>query len=100
VEKSSSAIVFPTLTHTNYSEWALVMRVNLQAAELWDAIKFGTDDYHEDRSALAALLRAVPEEMQVGLTCKETTMEAWEAIRAVRMLGRSHQGGHIGQALP
>jgi hypothetical protein len=29
VEKSSAAIVYPTLTHTNYSKWALVMRVNL-----------------------------------------------------------------------
>jgi hypothetical protein len=29
IEKSSAAIVYPVLTRTNYSEWALVMRVNL-----------------------------------------------------------------------
>jgi hypothetical protein len=34
VEKSSSNIVYPTLTHTNYIEWLLVMKVNLQAAGL------------------------------------------------------------------
>jgi hypothetical protein len=39
------------------------MQVNLHAARLWDAIELDIDDYHEDRSALAALLRVVPEEM-------------------------------------
>jgi hypothetical protein len=35
IEKSSSAdIVYPTLTRTNYTEWSLVMKVNLQAAGL------------------------------------------------------------------
>jgi hypothetical protein len=88
IEKSSAAIVYPVLTRTNYSEWELVMRVNLQAVGLWDAIELGTDDdYREDRSALAALLCAVPEEMQAGLACKESAADAWEAIRAIRMGG-------------
>jgi hypothetical protein len=35
IEKSSSAdIVYPTLMRTNYTEWSLVMKVNLQAAGL------------------------------------------------------------------
>jgi hypothetical protein len=76
IEKSSAGKVFPTLTRTNYSEWLLVMHVNLQAAGFSDAIKYGTGDYREDRSALAALLRAGPEEMQAGLACKETTTDA------------------------
>jgi hypothetical protein len=87
VEKSSAGIVFLTLTRTNYAEWSLVMRVNLQAAGLWDAIEYGTADYREDHSALAALLRAVPEDMQAGLACKEIASDAWEAIWTVRMGG-------------
>jgi hypothetical protein len=63
------------------------MRGNLQATGLWDAIKHETDDYHEDRNVLAAMLRAVPEDMQVGLAQKESAADAWEAIRAVRMSG-------------
>jgi hypothetical protein len=49
-------IVFPTLMHTNYTEWSLVIRINLQAAGLWDAIDYGTADYQEDHSALFVLL--------------------------------------------
>jgi hypothetical protein len=61
------------------------MRVNLQTVGLSDAIEFGTEDYHEDQSALAALLHIVSEEMQAGLTQKESTAYAWEAIRVVRI---------------
>jgi hypothetical protein len=69
----------------NYSEWALVMHVNLQTVGLWDAINKGSSDYRDDRNALAALLWAVPPEMQAGLAVKETTKEAWEAIRSIRV---------------
>jgi hypothetical protein len=48
------------LTRSNYTEWSLVMMVNLQAAGLWDVVESGIGDYREDRSALAAILHAVP----------------------------------------
>ena len=34
----SSNIVYPTLTATNYIEWALVMKINLRAQGLWEAV--------------------------------------------------------------
>jgi hypothetical protein len=87
IEKSVMEITYPVLTRTNYSEWSLVMRVNLQAASLWDGIEDDTTDYREDRNALAALLRAVLEEMQVRLARNESASDAWEAIRAMHMGG-------------
>jgi hypothetical protein len=33
-EKSPANIVYPTLTKMNYTEWSLVMKVNLQAVGL------------------------------------------------------------------
>jgi hypothetical protein len=77
--------VYPTLTRTNYTEWSLVMKVNLQAAGLWDVIESGVGDYHDDRTALAAILRAVPPKMQAGLAVKPTASDTWEAIRQVRV---------------
>jgi hypothetical protein len=82
VEKANASIVYPILTRTNYLEWALVMRVNLQAADLWDAINKGSGDYCDDWNALAALLWAVPPEMQAWLVVKEMVKEAWEAIHS------------------
>jgi hypothetical protein len=51
------------------------MKVNLQAAELWDVIESGDGDFPTDRKALAALLRAVPQEMRAGLAVKETARD-------------------------
>jgi hypothetical protein len=65
------------LTRTNYTEWSSVMRVNLQAAGLWEAVHYDNVEYRDDRHALAALLRAVPAEMQAGLANKESAREAW-----------------------
>jgi hypothetical protein len=64
------------LTYTNYSEWSLDMRVNLQVVRLWEAIEHGTNDYREECTALAALLRAIPKEMQAGVAHKDSTSES------------------------
>ena len=60
--------VFPTLTWSNYGSWSLLMRAILQTRGLWDAVTTGIADYHDDRTALEAVLRAVPEEMLAVLS--------------------------------
>jgi hypothetical protein len=70
------------LTKTNYVEWATVMRVRLQVRHMWEALRYGNDDYYEDRRALDALIAAVPPEMQFSLSKKRTAKEAWDAIAA------------------
>jgi hypothetical protein len=52
------------------------MKVNLQAAGLWDVIESGDGDYCDDRTALTSILCAVPLEMQAGLAVKSTATEA------------------------
>ncbi|BAH92561.1 Os04g0279001 [Oryza sativa Japonica Group] len=39
---------WPTLTKTNYIEWAAVMRVRLQVWHMWEAVRYGDVDYNED----------------------------------------------------
>jgi hypothetical protein len=58
---------WPTLTKTNYVEWAVVMRVRLQVRHIWEAVQYDDVDYYEDRRALDALIAAVPSEMQFSL---------------------------------
>ena len=81
---------WPTLTKSNYVEWAAVMRVRLQVRHMWDAdqyddVDYDDVDYDEDRRALDALIAAVPPEMQFSLSQKETAKEAWNAIAAARI---------------
>jgi hypothetical protein len=81
-----NSIVYPTLTATNYIEWALVMKINLRAQGLWEAVSgMGVAGDREDMAALSALLRAVPPEMVPVLAVKDTAADAWEAIKLMRM---------------
>jgi hypothetical protein len=76
---------WPTLTKTNYVEWAAIMRIRLQVRHMWEAIQYGDVDYDEDRQALDALVVAVPPEMRFSLSQKEAAKEAWDAIAAARI---------------
>jgi hypothetical protein len=67
---------WPTLTKTNYVEWATVMRVRLHVRHMWEPVRYGDVDYYEDRWALDALIAAVPPEMQFSLSKKQTAKEA------------------------
>lgn len=56
--------MYPILTKTNYNDWALLMKIKMQAWCLWRAIDPGEDvSESEDRMALDALCTAVPPEM-------------------------------------
>jgi hypothetical protein len=71
------------LTVTNYFEWVLIMKVNMEAQGVWDAVK-GAGSLSEDRTTLVAILRALPSEMHSTLAVKVTAKEAWDAIKSMR----------------
>jgi hypothetical protein len=69
-------VQYPTRPRTNYNEWSLLMKVNMQAQGQWQAVEPEEEEiveYREDRLALAAILRAVPPEMIASLATKCTT---------------------------
>uniref|UniRef100_A0ACD5V9N0 Uncharacterized protein n=1 Tax=Avena sativa TaxID=4498 RepID=A0ACD5V9N0_AVESA len=74
---------YPVLTRTNYPEWAMVMRVQLQAQHLWYVIELGAEEEGDDRAALSALLRAVPPELVRTLAVKDCAKTAWETIKTM-----------------
>ena len=85
IRQVSPGTVFPMLTKTNYSDWALLMKVKLIARLLWTTIEKGGLKPHEDMQALDALYSAVPPEMWPVIADKETAKEAWEAIATMRI---------------
>jgi hypothetical protein len=69
------------LTKTNYTDWAALMRVMLQGRHLWEAISIGAVDYTDDRNALEALCKAVPEELRGSIANKTTAKAAWDSLK-------------------
>ena len=66
-----SSTSWPTLTRTNYDEWAVTMKVKLRARRLWNAIDKGTDVEEDDMSALEAIIAAMPAEYRESLWGEE-----------------------------
>jgi hypothetical protein len=38
-----SNLMWPMLTRTNYVEWAMLMQINFEALEIWEAIDHGAN---------------------------------------------------------
>jgi hypothetical protein len=76
---------YPLLTKTNYNQWALLMRIKLEARGLWGAVDPGGAGFHTDRLALDAIYSVVPLEMIITLTTKDSASEAWESIKTMRI---------------
>jgi hypothetical protein len=85
IVKEGGSVSYPTLTRSNYSDWAVLMRVNLQAQGLWDAVDTSDVPYQEDRQALSAILRAVPAEIVRPLAEKDSAKDAWDALKSMRV---------------
>ena len=83
---SGSTLLWPMLTRTNYTEWAMLMQCNYEAMEIWEAIEPGTNVKRpQDRQAMSALLRSVPKEMWTTLGAKKSVKEAWEVVKTMRL---------------
>jgi hypothetical protein len=76
VREVGGGTAFPVLTKTNYSDWAMLMKVKLRARGLWVAVDKGGVDPQEDMMALDALVSAVPPEMVATVVDKGSTKEA------------------------
>jgi hypothetical protein len=87
VERVASAgpTNYPILTKSNYNQWALLMRIKLEARGLWGAVDLGGTDFQVDRMVLNTICSVVPPEMITALATKESASEAWESIRTMHV---------------
>ncbi|XP_074342858.1 uncharacterized protein LOC141680565 [Apium graveolens] len=81
----SIGLTYPVLAKSNYTSWALKMKVFMQAQGVWTAMepsdaKAPLDD-KIDKVALAMIYQGIPEDMLLSIADKKTAKEGWEAIR-------------------
>ena len=83
-------VQYPMLTDTNYSLWAIKMKVLMKALRVWSAID-GSGEYDQaaDEGAFAELSQSVPDHVMLQVADCDTAQEAWEMIRCARV-GEDH----------
>ncbi|XP_074346212.1 uncharacterized protein LOC141684982 [Apium graveolens] len=61
---------YPLLTKTNYTAWALKMRVFMQARRVWDAVEPKNPE-------------GVPEDVMLSISEKHASKDAWKAVKTM-----------------
>lgn len=91
VKDGGDPVNYPLLTKTNYNDWALLMKIKLQARNLWAAVEPDGMEvvFHEDQMALDAICSAVPPEMIGTLATKASARAACDCIKTMRV-GNDH----------
>jgi hypothetical protein len=74
------------LTETNYSLWAVKMKIIMRPLGVWSAVE-GDGEYDEqkDEGAFAAISQSVPDSVMMAIAEYDTAREAWGAIRRMRV---------------
>ncbi|KAL8107150.1 hypothetical protein AgCh_023812 [Apium graveolens] len=86
-KESSFGLSYPILTKTNYTAWALKMKVFIQAHGVWEAIEpkdpKGVVEDKIDKRALAVIYQGVAEDVLLSLAEKKSSKDAWIAIKTM-----------------
>jgi hypothetical protein len=88
VKDRGGPVNYALLTKTNYNDWALLMKIKLQAHNLWATVEPDGVEvaFHEDRMVLDAICSAVPPEMIGILATKASARAAWDCIKTMRVV--------------
>lgn len=86
-KNGSIGLSYLMLDRSNYTAWALKMKVFIKAQGAWNAIepkdpKAVVDD-KTDKVALAMIYQGISKEILLSLADKDTAKEAWETIKTL-----------------
>lgn len=81
-----SWIKSPILTATNYTVWAMRMKILFKVHEVWDIIEIEAVDQKKINMAMALLFQSIPEVLILQVGELDTAKKVWEAIKT-RHLG-------------
>lgn len=83
----SFGLTYPMLAKSNYTVWALKMKVFMKAQGVWNAVEpsdaKAVIDEKTDKVALAMIYQGIPEEMLLSISEKKTAKEGWEALKVM-----------------
>ncbi|XP_076894174.1 uncharacterized protein LOC143546377 [Bidens hawaiensis] len=85
-ENEPSSVQCPMLTATNYTVWAMGIKVVLRVHKVWDTINSGVPDEHKNDMAMALLFQSIPETLIMQIGDQETAKAMWDSIKT-RHLG-------------
>ena len=81
-EGVSGTVVCPMLTSTNYTVWAMRMKVFLRVHKVWEAIEPRTAEEEKNDVATALLFQSIHENLILQVGEQGSPKEIWGAIKS------------------
>ncbi|XP_048605138.1 uncharacterized protein LOC125582456 [Brassica napus] len=76
-----SSIKCPMLSTTNYTVWAMRMKITLRVHKVWEAIEAEQANTEKNDVTLALLFQSIPENLILQVGELENAKQVWEAIK-------------------
>lgn len=77
-----SDIKFPFLNSSNYTVWAMRMKIALKVNKVWETIDPGKKTEDKNNMAIALLFQSIPEALILQVGDLDTAKSVWDAIKA------------------
>lgn len=81
-DSAASSVKCPMLTSTNYTVWAMRMKIALKVHKVWDTVDPGNKDEEKNNMAIALLFQSISESLVLQVGEHDTSKGVWEAIKA------------------
>lgn len=78
---TSSSIKCPMLTSTNYTVWAMRMKITLKVHKVWETIEDEKAEGEKNDMAVALLFQSIPQSLILQVGELSTAKKVWEAIK-------------------
>lgn len=84
-KEGSFGLSYPKLTKTNYTAWAIKMKIFMRAHGVWEAIEpkdpKATVKEKTDKRALAMIYQGISDDILLAVVKKKMSKEAWGRSR-------------------
>ena len=80
-KEGGSSIKCPILNATNYTVWAMRMKILIKVHEVWEIIETETINDKKNNMAMALLFQSIPEVLILQVGKLDTAKKVWEAIK-------------------
>ena len=81
-EGGPSSISCPMLNATNYTVWAIRIKVLLKVHKVWEVIEQETTDGDKNNTATALLFQSIPETLILQVGELNSAKQVWETIKS------------------
>lgn len=78
----TSSISCPMLTSSNYTVWAIRMKILLKVHEAWEVTETGAEDIKKNNMAIALIFQSIPETLILQIGELDNANKVWEAIKS------------------